>query len=356
MTFFDARTFKVSLILPLLLLMPGCRFLDFFKKDSAGSGTPVFLMGGKAVLASDDFDKNCEAAFAQQQGIKEVIAMLPAEQRRAVYEQIADQMIAEFLMAAAAEKEGLTNDPAYVADLEYMLRTIKRTLAARAYQAKILEDLAVSEDEARAFYENAAQDPRLAQYLSRPPFMNAIGGVKAWGFAVSDEGEAKKLAERARQGRSMEALAKEAGTSATNFGVVTAQSPNVDALVRMKIVDMEKFPSVIVVKGTDKKFYVVKGTARTEPQRASFDEIKDAVMQLAREAKFQEALVQKLQQLRDELGFTINNEYFDAAFPVEVAQAPAQDEVAEAVAAAAEATANPLQAASADAAHKPQAA
>lgn len=140
---------------------------------------------------------NSEATLAEVNGVKitegdfeQEVASLPANYRSIVStnkEKFLDDIILQELLAQEAAKEGLDKDKDVVKMLDKLR---KKILAQKLLEAKIIEKTAVTEDEAKKYYEE-----NKSQYTA-PEQVNAahiLISVKDW----NNEAEVKAAQEKA---------------------------------------------------------------------------------------------------------------------------------------------------------------
>lgn len=308
------KVMRFTGVFALLALLPACSFVEMFKgHDSccgahhASSAKPedaVILFNGKPVVTKEEFESQLRTLEESQPALKQLLQQWPAEQQEQLFAQIAEGLAAEQLILKHVEDLGMHKTDEYKDNAEKMHKAVERNLKVNMFQNDLVKSVTISDEEAREFYAENAEKQAV---FKRPPFVMALGGVKAEGFAVATEKQANELAAKARKG-AFAAVAKEANKTVTNFGVVNAQSTSVDAAVRGKVSGM-KSGSVDVIKGMDGKYWVIKATGHQDSQFAKFDAVKDAVKEVMMSDKVGALYTKTMGELKDKYEVTIDKDY-----------------------------------------------
>jgi len=298
----------------LLVLLPACSLTEMFKgNDSCCGGShtasakpedAVILFNGTPVVTKEEFESQLHTLEESQPALKQLLQQWPADQQEQLFGQIAESLAAEQLIIKHVEDTGLDKTAEYKDNAEKMHKAVERNLKVNMFQNELVKSVSISDAEAKDFY--AANRDQQAVF-KRPPFVTVLGGVKAEGFTVATEKEAKELAEKAKKGN-FAAVAKEAKKAVVNFGVVNMQSSSVDSAVRVKVASM-KVGTVDVVKGSDNKYYVVKATGTQDSQYADFDAVADAVKEVMMSDKVGALYAKTMADLKDKYQVTVDKEY-----------------------------------------------
>lgn len=264
----------------------------------------VVKFGDKVVLTGAEFEQNVDLLMQSQAGIKDIIACMSPEQRAQVFDNILEGLINERVISEWISNQGLDRTHEYKEQARRAHEAVDRDLAIRAFEREVVKNIVFSDDEAKNWY-----DKNRERLLSQP-FLESLGGVKARGFSVNTEKEAKDFAARAGTTESdFTKIAQEAKRSVTNFGLVTAQSSSVEPQIRTKILAMKIFPATEVIRGGDNKYWVVQGFAKVEPTFCPFPQVKDAVKERMKEERAMDYLRKKVDEIRAQSRITVNKDY-----------------------------------------------
>lgn len=234
-----------------------------------------------ARVGSQDITERELLEFIQPFG-QQALMLYGTEQGRKM---ILDDVITMRLYALSGESEKLDQTPEFIASLE----NAKRAMLAQAAMRKIIEDVSVSDDEARKFYD---ENSKLFTQPER---------IHARHILVSDDAVLAKLQEDLKAGKSFDVAAKEYSIdpgSAANGG------------------DLGEFPRGVMVPEFEKAAFELKNPGDvSEPVKSqfgwhiikleehipespmSFEQVKAQVFQELREQKTQEMLKQKAEEL-----------------------------------------------------------
>jgi hypothetical protein len=272
---------------------------------SVGKGEVVISFNGKPMVSEEDFQQYFNLLAREQQGLKEVLPMLPREQQEQLYQNLADSMALERLVVEWAKTSGLNDSPDFKAEAQKAHEMLDKQLALQAFQNSLFKEINITDDEARKFYE---ENKKTDMLFKRPPFVTTPAGVKAQTIVVATEKDAKDLAQKAKAA-DFNVVAKTANKSVTDLGIVNLQTPNVDAAVKSKLMSIKQFPSVEVIKGGDGKYYVVKAVSAQEATYAPFDQVKDRVISIVTERRLADMYAKRMNELKAQYGVVINTEY-----------------------------------------------
>lgn len=252
--------------------------------DGSCAGKPFVTVGGKVVATMADFKRAFDMANAQQPQLLPFLMQMPAEQRNAFLNNIAEQLALQFILSEAAESRGWRGD---AEERKRAHDEFDRSLDAQAVQQKLIEQVRPADETAIQYYEaNCRTNPALCQ----PQFKKELGGTKAESFMVNSRSEADRFAEFARK-KGFAAAAQEAHKRVTQHGLVNEKTTGIDAALRRGILAVADVPAIVVIP-VDGKFYVVNVTSRQEPVYKPFDEVRDMVLSHIMQKEFADALRQ----------------------------------------------------------------
>ena len=127
------------------------------------------------VIAKTDVDK--ELMIATQGRFNQV----PADKQAELRKQMLEQLIAKELVYDDAKKIGITNSKEYKDKYEEVTSKIKKEIAIQIWQRQVMDKIALSDAEIKAYYDNNAEE-----------FDEKSAEVRH--ILVATEGEAKELA------------------------------------------------------------------------------------------------------------------------------------------------------------------
>jgi hypothetical protein len=273
-------------------------------------------MGGQPLFTSAEFQKYLDIINREQPGIKEMLPLLPVEQQVQVYQGILDSIILERLMGEWVKREGIDKNPEYQENARMAHEMIDRQLALQAFQTRLLKEVAISDAEAKSFYD---KNKTTEQTFKRPPFLVKAAGTKAQALVVDTEKEAKELLTQLKASN-LSSVATKAKKSAKDLGVVNPQSYGVDNNVKSKILGFKQFPGKDMIKGTDGKFYVIEATGSQNAEYAPFEEVKEQIKQMITSQKLGEMFAKRAEALKAQYKIEINPNFVKSMI-----KQPAQD-------------------------------
>jgi len=246
---------------------------------------------------ANDFKEYIDEFLEAQPQYKQVFEMMPGAE-----EQIFDGLKNELVLAEWVEKNGISKKPEYLKDEEKIKKFGRRSLNVKYFQEAY--PVKVTDADVRTYYdENKSSIPQL---------MLAAGGVTAQGVMFEDKAAAQTFYDKVKDTKTnFEAVAKESNLSVKDFGEVNNQSFNVDGVIRKKLLDFKKFPSVELVEINEKSFAVIKATGKKEPQYVPFEDVKSGIENMLKQQKIAEALNKELDKLAQEYKVVVNKDFFD---------------------------------------------
>lgn len=302
------------LVIPLLLTITGCDWFGAKKEtksapsmtQNAGMQSDVIVtIDGKPLFTSEEFNKYLDIINREQPGIKEMLPMLPVEQQYQVYQGILDSIVLERVVGEWVKTSGLDADAEFKENARLAHEMVDRQLGLQAFQTKLMKEIAISDSEARSFYDkNKMTDPT----FKRPPFLVKGAGVKAQAIVVDTEKEAKDLLAQLKTS-DINQVAKKATKTVKDLGVVNPQAYGVDSAVKSKVLGFKQFPAKEVIKGSDNKFYVIEATGSQNAEYAPFEEIKEQIKQLMTNQKLADLFTKRAEELKSQFKVVISPEF-----------------------------------------------
>ncbi len=250
-----------------------------------------------ATLATVDGAKitDEDVTNALMQATQGRLSQLPAQKQEQLKKQFLDEMISKEVIYKDAKKQGITNSKEYKEQLQKVIESIKKDLAIRLWQKKVLDGIKISDKELKEYYNKNKQE-----------FMQKES-VHARHILVKSEEEAKKIIAQLKglKGKALKekfielAKAKSTGPSGPRGGDLGyfakgQMVPEFEkAAFGMKAGEVTKTP----VK-TQFGYHVIyvedKKSASTRP----FAEVKPYIEQRLKMEKFRQVMQSKLQTLK----------------------------------------------------------
>ncbi|SEA31697.1 peptidylprolyl isomerase [Rubrimonas cliftonensis] len=251
-----ARATRVAALVGLALAGPAAA------QDAAGPDTVVATVGGASVTLAD---------------VQAVMSELPAQYRQApddvLYDYIRQQLVDQRLLAAAAEADGLADEPA----VAQSLRLQREGLLSQAYVSRQVE-------------ERMTEEALREAYQTRIETAPAVAEVRASHILVASEELAQEVRAKIEEGASFADMATEYGTDGTknqggDLGFFTRDmmvAPFADAAFAMEV------GAVSQPVQTQFGWHLIELTDRREQPKPSFEEVREALEQELGSAAAQE--------------------------------------------------------------------
>jgi parvulin-like peptidyl-prolyl isomerase len=300
--------FRVNLYVICVLLATssfGCdvlkSFKQYFSKDkqtssdipqpSMQSNQPTAPAASANVLASvgnwtltvEDFQERLNA-------LKEIVPdydVTNLEAKKLVLE----ELIRQQLLVSDAEQSGIASDK----DIKAAVEEFRRTLIVREVARKLTQDLKISDEEAKAFYEeNKAALIKSQEFSVRE-------------IVVADEAKASELAASLSSGGDFAEAAKqnsigETASSGGDLGFIT-EAPFAEMADVLLALEVGKPSSVF--KGPQ-GFYVVKIEEKRGGEQIPYDEVKEQIVENRLLFKQQQTLLDHIEKVRAKTAIQVN--------------------------------------------------
>lgn len=207
---------------------------------------------------------------------------------------VLEELIRQQLLVLEAERTGLANQK----DINAAVEEFRRTLIVQEAVKKLTTGLAVSDEEARAFYEEQKDDlVEPAQWHLRSIVVDSQ--LRANEISV-ELLKGSDFAEMARQN----SIASNAGQGGDLGFIAQMPFPEMEsALLPLKAGDISG-----VFKGPD-GYYIVKVEEKKEGQPVSFEEIKEEIKQRQLLFKQQQAILDHLEKLRGQTKIEVKENF-----------------------------------------------
>lgn len=302
--------FALALLVVPMVFLPGCGWLDCLrgKKETAEGGKAVVTMSGDVVITTKSFEAEFQQLLEENPHLKSVLAMMPDAKKNFLMGMVNQQVVDKWVAANKVDQK-----EEYAKELERMMRSVKRMLNTKYFGLE--HPVQVGDAEVTEFY-NKNKD-------SMPDLIVSRGGVKAVGVSFEKEAEAKAFVGKVRELKDISKAANVAHVSKhlRDFKLVNAQSLGIDAVLRDKIVSLEKVPCIELVKVSDKSFWVVSATAKEESQYRPLEQVKAGLEQYVAKEKRMEMFDKEITKLKTEYNVVINEEALKAEEATLVADA-----------------------------------
>jgi len=310
------QTYLVLTLAPVLLLS-GCKWFGGTEKAMTpgvaavkdGKPMPGGVLAtwadGSAMVMQKEFDEMLDLMMKgkpELQGLPE--AFLPM-----VKTQLLNSMVSYKIIDKWVKENKLDQAKDYKQKFEMALKNATTAVNVDTFMGAL--DLATSEGDYRDYYEKNKDKVALV----------SMGGVKAEGVKFETEADAKAFLAKAK-GADFAKLVQADENIKNNlqdFQYVNDKS-RINKSLKDAILAIRRFPSVIMVKESDKIFWVVNATEKTETKYRSYEELKDQIENTVKQTKQQEVLMKKIEELKGAYGVNVK----EGAFMPKQPQAPAQ--------------------------------
>lgn len=317
----------ISLLVIGFILLPGCAPLDWLSgkkteqvagvdelneanaeavscpRTSTGEasevqeGEVVATMGGKTLLTSSMVETELNKVLEKNPQVKQFLALMPNFEEKFV-ESLINQKITDRYIT----ENKLDRSAAYQAELEAMMKEVKQMLNMETFVRQF--PVSISDTEVRKYYEENKNEI--------PELLVSYGGTSAMGVSFESQEKAQAFLDSARaaEGKPFDQVVSEAGLKGNfrDFKLVNAHSVAIDPAVRTKILTMKSYPSLDMVQGGDKKYWVVYVASHEDPKYKSFDEVKDLLRPVIEREKQVIKIQDEFKKLMQEYDIKVNTE------------------------------------------------
>ncbi len=310
------KNLTLGVIIASLLTLSAC---DMSKKKSedgssaaaghaAPSGDVLVTIGGKPAITVKEFEEYYEQMLEQQPQLKSFAQFMPD-----LKQNVFNSMVGQRLIEHWAEEKKIDQLKDYQQDYKNALDNIKRALAFKFFQQE--HPVQVSDADVKKFYDEH-KDTMYAQ---------SAAGVAAVGVSFDSEAKAREFLAKAQAPKAdITKLAQAQNLAARNFGRVNASSHHVDKALLDKILAINKFPSVQLVK-VNNTWWVIEAKNKEEAKYFPFDQAKEDARQKLQAKQMGEMFEKEINKLKAEYGVVENKAFFEKKeAKTETAQAEAQ--------------------------------
>ncbi|MFC1894558.1 peptidyl-prolyl cis-trans isomerase [Candidatus Dependentiae bacterium] len=308
---------RLGAIVLVLSFCSGCKPLsDFFKKKNTesgtvevkkeeitskktGQGTVLLTIDSKDVLYESDFNKHLEQMLKMNpyfRGSKP--DALPAALKRKFF----DELIKQEIILSWANKNNFEDDAEFQKSFEEMKKLVKRSLLIQRFEAKIFEDIKVSDSEIKDYFEK-----------NKSKFVKSPGGVKVAGIKFTSTEKANAFYDKVKEKVSdfVKLAKKENEDDFQDFGLITKEQKgfvpsDIPEKLKEKALSTTKTPVVEKVK-VGKKTWIILVSDKQDAKYLTIAEIKSQLESMLKENKFRSILDEQVKKLEKE--FTIDRNY-----------------------------------------------
>lgn len=298
-----------------LMLLSGC---DLFKCKSKKCGSVcspsssnvkddsevLLSIGGKQAVTKNQFDAYYTQFLAANPRLQGMIQFLPNAKQ-----EIFKAMANEEIVLHWAEQNSVCETPEYQAEFEQAVKMVKRGLAAKNFEQNVVGKVSTTEAETKEYYEKH----------KNPEFIVSPGGVKvvAVEFDAKDKVRAYALFDKTKANAStFKTVAETDKYKVKDFAPINDFSFDIDKNVKEKVSALKTFPSVLVVEGADKKFWVVQAISKEDAKYRSLEEVRDGIKFAIEREKMAKLWNEKIDDLRKKYDIVENVAYFESEKPM----------------------------------------
>jgi parvulin-like peptidyl-prolyl isomerase len=236
------------------------------------------------------------------------------EQFKSIVENIKKQnnLEDEERFQAALAQEGMT-----MTDLRRQLE--RQMLVSRVQQVDVVEKISVTEDEARAYYEQHKQDFTTPSAITLREVLIAVPTTER-GFSAAQDDEARAKAEeirkRAIEGEPFPRLVSEASDapSKANGGLIGPINRDELTPALQKLVDSIKIGDISEPIRVQQGYQLLKLESRTETKVRTFDEARSDISDRVAEQKRRAEMEKYVDRLRSQATIQWRNEELKKAY------------------------------------------
>lgn len=306
---------KGSALVLTVSLLPGCKFMDFFKKKeaektesteakAADEGLVLCSINGKAVIKKSDFDKRVTQMLQANPYFRGAGAdMLPLNVKR----KFLDRLVEEELFVLDADKQNIEREAEFQKNLKEMVDLVTRSLKIQFREKKIYDETKVAEEQAKKYFEE-----------HKTQYVKVAGGTLTSGIKFDTDANASAFLAKAKASiNDFEKLAKQTKSGKfREFGRVGQEPSNnpmgmeaVPAPIKEAVLALHNLPAVEKVK-VGKEIWVVKASDKKDSVFFDFEEVKPQVEAMIKNNEFRSKLTSEIEKLKAEYKITVNEDFF----------------------------------------------
>lgn len=295
----------LSLLLTPLIFLSGC--LEEKKCEVASApcgnqakslddGSEVLMkIDGRPVITLNSLNAEFDRLLDENPQLKQVLPLMP-EAKSNFFQGMANQEVVDYWIC----KNGIDTSPAYAQEYARTMEQVKKMLNTKYFSDK--HPVHVSESEIKAFYEENKN--------KLPDLMVSQGGVKAEGVSFKSEDEAKAFLAKAKEKpeAELQKVAADAGfgDNFRDFKMVNNQSLGIDHALRAKLMSLNRFPTIELVKAGD-VWWVVKAMSKEDAQYRPYEQIKPGLEEYLKKQKQMEVFEKAIDGYKKDFNIELND-------------------------------------------------
>lgn len=292
----------LNLVAGSLIVLAGCgkkEKCDDVTSPTASNMSQDILVSidGKPVLTLADFQKFVKDAAQADQQMAFMMQIMPDFE-----EQLFERgKLREVVITEWAKRANITANEEYKKMKATIEKNIEAALAQQMFVKMHVEQ--ATDDEVKNYYnENKEKDPSL---------MVNPAGVEAKAVSFKNANDADAFLKAVRNAKNdIESAGKNLKKMVENLGLVSHMSM-IDAKVKEAILALKSVPTVVVIKGGDNKFWVVKAIKREQGKIRPFESVKDTIKEMLNGRKTEETAEKKLAEYQKTYNIQVNRSYFE---------------------------------------------
>ena len=319
------------LALGALLLLPSCGLTDWVKGGGSSSadkmgaaryntndGSNVLAtIDGKPLITKNMLESEKKKLIESNPQLQAMIALMDEKQ---LDRNLMDGLTSREVIRKYIKDNQVEQSDKYKKDFEMVLAQVRDALNTRYFMEAFVEQ--ATEDEIKGFYD-ANKDAIPSLLISR-------GGVEAKGVPFGDRQLAKDFATKVKSDKNnIDKVAKSGGfeNKLKNFRLVNDETVGIDEELKNKIIAIQSFPHVEVVKSGN-EFWVIVATKKEDARYRPLEQVRAELKQQIEKDKTMKRFEDEVARLKGEYNIRIDETFFadNAQDNAAALQASAQEE------------------------------
>jgi len=304
-SYFSGDIFGLGLLLSAIALLPGCGISEWFKEKmgltskessmmaSADGSEVLATINGKPALTAKKFEADYKN-FIEKHPMGQLLAAMPGAQEKIFEGLLTQQLINEW-----AQDKKIESTDEYKESMKQLQQWVNTSQFEKTLSMKKLSDA-----ELKKFY---------SEHKELFSDMIIACEIDAVGLSFKDEKSAKEFLEKTQsKPAEFEKVAEAKGLkgSIKSFKVPN-QTSGIDSALQERILLLQKFPSVELIKLPSNTCWVVKAKSKKDQEtRPAFEEVKAVVEQRAMQEEKTKVYEKAIEELKKKYNLVINKDYF----------------------------------------------
>lgn len=303
---------KGLIFLLIISLLPGCKLLDFFKKEEdkkvevpaevKEEGIVLCSIEGKPTIREEDFNRRLIQMLQANPYFRGAgPEMLPLNVKR----KFLDRLVEEELFVLDAEKQNLETDPDFQKTLKEMIDLVTRSIKIQFREKKIFDAIQVSENQVKDYFNK-----------NKDRYVKVAGGVLVSGVKFDKDTDADVFMSKVKPNlKDFDKLAKQNNIGKfKEFGRVSKTGGElgmeaIPAPIKEAVLALPKLPTVEKVK-VGKDIWVVKAGDKKDTVYFEFAEVKPQVEAVLKNNEFRNKLSTEIDKLKGRYKVNVNEDFF----------------------------------------------